>query len=63
MSDSARRRLVDACADPRDRFLIVLLSETRLRIGEALGLRHEACGWGPGRCVSFPVGATSTPPE
>ncbi|MEU2587793.1 tyrosine-type recombinase/integrase [Streptomyces avermitilis] len=35
------RRLVDACASLRDRFLVVLLSETRLRIGEALGLRHE----------------------
>lgn len=35
------RCLVDACARLRDRFLIVLLSETGLRIGEALGLRHE----------------------
>jgi integrase len=35
------RRLVDACARLRDRFLIVLPSETGLRIGEALGLRHE----------------------
>ncbi|MDX3434239.1 tyrosine-type recombinase/integrase [Streptomyces sp. ME01-18a] len=35
------RRLVDACARLRDRFLILLLSETGLRIGEALGLRHE----------------------
>ena len=35
------RRLVDACSSLRDRFLIVLLSETGLRIGEALGLRHE----------------------
>ncbi len=35
------RRLIDACTRLRDRFLLVLLSETGLRIGEALGLRHE----------------------
>jgi integrase/recombinase XerD len=30
--------LVDACANPRDRLLLVLLYESGLRIGEALGL-------------------------
>ncbi len=34
------RRLVAACARRRDRFLLVLLDETGLRLGEALGLRH-----------------------
>lgn len=33
--------LVDACDRIRDRFLLVLLRGTGLRIGEALGLRHE----------------------
>ncbi|MBB5932602.1 tyrosine-type recombinase/integrase [Streptomyces echinatus] len=36
------RRLVDACISRGDQFLIVLLSETGLRIREALGLRHES---------------------
>lgn len=35
------RQLVDACNRIRDKFLICLLHETGLRIGEALGLRHE----------------------
>jgi site-specific recombinase XerD len=33
--------LVDACHSLRDKFLVRLLYETGLRIGEALGLRHE----------------------
>jgi integrase/recombinase XerD len=33
--------LVEACNTLRDKFLIRLLYETGLRIGEALGLRHE----------------------
>lgn len=33
--------LVDGCNRIRDRFLVCLLYETGLRIGEALGLRHE----------------------
>ena len=33
--------LVEACKTLRDKFLIRLLYETGLRIGEALGLRHE----------------------
>jgi len=32
--------LVEGCEHLRDRFLMVLLSETGLRIGQALGLRH-----------------------
>ena len=35
------KRLVDACHRIRDKFLICLLYESGLRIGEALGLRHE----------------------
>jgi integrase/recombinase XerD len=35
------RRLIEACASRRDRFLLILLAETGLRIGEALGMRHE----------------------
>ena len=33
--------LLDACLTQRDRFLIHLLDQSGLRIGEALGLRHE----------------------
>lgn len=33
--------LVEACNGLRDKFLVRLLYETGLRIGEALGLRHE----------------------
>ncbi len=33
--------LIGACDRLRDRFLLTLLRETGLRIGEALGLRHE----------------------
>ena len=33
-------RLVAACVRRRDRFLLVLLDQTGLRLGEALGLRH-----------------------
>lgn len=33
--------IVDACTRLRDRFLFVLLWECGIRIGEALGLRHE----------------------
>lgn len=35
------KQLVEACNRIRDKFLICLLYETGLRIGEALGLRHE----------------------
>lgn len=33
--------LIEACPNPRDKFLIVLLCQTGIRIGEALGLRHS----------------------
>lgn len=33
--------LIEACDRVRDRFLLSLLRETGLRVGEALGLRHE----------------------
>src|SRR5512135_744270 len=32
--------LVQACEHRRDRFLLVLLAETGMRVGQALGLRH-----------------------
>lgn len=35
------QRLLDACDHHRDRFLVALLYETGLRIGQALGLRHD----------------------
>lgn len=35
------QQLLDACVHLRDRFLIALLYETGMRIGQALGLRHE----------------------
>ena len=33
--------LVEACGHLRDRFLLILLAETAMRIGQALGLRHS----------------------
>ncbi len=35
------KQLVEACSRKRDKFLICLLHESGVRIGEALGLRHE----------------------
>lgn len=35
------QRLIDSCKTTRDKFLIKLLYETGIRIGELLGLRHE----------------------
>ena len=35
------RILVDSCKTVRDKFLLCLLEETGMRIGQALGLRHE----------------------
>ena len=40
LSDVQVARLVAACDRRRDRFLLVLLDQTGLRLGEALGLRH-----------------------
>ncbi len=34
-------RLVGVCEHLRDRFLLSLLAETGMRIGQALGLRHS----------------------
>jgi len=41
LSDGEVRLLLDACGHQRDRFLIGLLNWSGLRLGEALGLRHE----------------------
>ncbi len=35
------QQLLDACAHTRDRFLLALLFSTGIRVGQALGLRHE----------------------
>lgn len=35
------KQLIDACKRIRDKFLICLLYETGMRIGEVLGMRHE----------------------
>jgi integrase/recombinase XerD len=35
------QRLLDACHHQRDRFFLALLYETGMRVGQALGLRHE----------------------
>jgi integrase/recombinase XerD len=40
LTDAQVVRLVAACARRRDRFLLILLDQTGLRLGEALGLRH-----------------------
>ena len=34
-------KILDSCANRRDKFLVALLYETGMRIGECLGLRHE----------------------
>ena len=41
-------QVVDAAANARDRFLVVLLLQTGLRIGEALGLRRNDLHFLPG---------------
>jgi len=41
LSRAEMTKLIDACDRLRDRFLLSLLAGTGLRIGEALGLRHE----------------------
>ena len=41
LSEESVKLIIDACDRLRDRFLIELLAGTGMRIGEALGLRHE----------------------
>lgn len=41
VTDEQQMLLLDACTRLRDRFLILLLFEAGLRLGEALGLRHS----------------------
>lgn len=41
LSTDEVRRVVNACNHFRDKFLVCLLYETGIRLGEALGLRHE----------------------
>jgi len=41
LTDGQVQQLLDACTRTRDKFLLALLFETGMRIGQALGLRHE----------------------
>lgn len=41
LNDAQIKTLIDACTRIRDKFLICLLYETGMRIGEVLGLRHS----------------------
>ena len=41
LSQAEMATLIDGCVRLRDKFLLTLLRSTGLRIGEALGLRHE----------------------
>ncbi len=41
LSRAQVKRLIDACASIRDKFLLSVLYESGIRLGEALGLRHE----------------------
>lgn len=45
--------LVEACSNRRDKFLIRLLYESGLRIGEALGLRHEDMATGKDNAIKI----------
>jgi integrase/recombinase XerD len=40
LTDDEVLAIVEACEHLRDRFLLVLLAETGMRVGQALGLRH-----------------------
>lgn len=40
LTDEQVLTLIEACEHLRDRFLLVLLAETGMRVGQALGLRH-----------------------
>ena len=46
--------ILDACEHLRDRLLFALMLDTGVRIGEALGLRHEDIGSPSGRSRSCP---------
>ncbi|MBD4636276.1 tyrosine-type recombinase/integrase, partial [Xanthomonas citri pv. citri] len=41
LSAAEVQTILDACDHLRDRFLFAVLFDTGMRIGEALGLRHE----------------------
>ncbi len=41
LTDGQVQKLLDACTRTRDKFLLALLFETGMRIGQALGLHHE----------------------
>ncbi|MEV0006459.1 tyrosine-type recombinase/integrase, partial [Micromonospora sp. NPDC050980] len=56
LTDAQVARLVDACARRRDRFLLVLLDQTGLRLGEALGLRHADLRLRAGEVAVVPRG-------
>lgn len=41
LRDADLKRVIGACRQLRDKFLIQLLADTGMRIGQALGLRHS----------------------
>ncbi|HEY1348990.1 MAG TPA: tyrosine-type recombinase/integrase [Ktedonobacteraceae bacterium] len=41
VTEEQLKKILDACTHTRDRFLFTLLYSTGMRIGQALGLRHE----------------------
>ena len=61
--------VLDACEHLRDRFLFALLLDSGVRIGEALGLRHEDLdiaeraggGRSPGTTTTGPVSRAAGP--
>lgn len=56
LTDVAVTRLVAACVRRRDRFLLVLMDQTGLRLGEALGLRHADLRLRAGEVAVVPRG-------
>jgi integrase/recombinase XerD len=41
LDSASQRNFVDACANQRDRLLILLMLETGMRVGQAIQLKHE----------------------
>lgn len=54
LSATKVQMILDACTRLRDRFLFALLWETGIRIGEALGLRHEDLAVAEGELIVTP---------
>jgi site-specific recombinase XerD len=56
LSGAEVERLVAACGRRRDQFLLILLDQTGLRLGEALGLRHADLRLRAGEIAVVPRG-------